>query len=76
MGNSYVILVPLFNHNRELKVDPFFDFVSILSEISGECWSACATFNNNRELKVDPLLDFVPILSEISGEWGSKMTTV
>jgi hypothetical protein len=36
MGRSHVMLVPLFNHNRKLMVDPFLDFVPILSQISVE----------------------------------------
>jgi hypothetical protein len=36
MGSSNIMLGPLFNHNRELKVDPFLEFVPMLSEISGE----------------------------------------
>jgi hypothetical protein len=43
MGSSYVMLVPRFNQNRELKVEPFLDFVPILSQISGEWESRMAT---------------------------------
>jgi hypothetical protein len=43
MGSSYVLLVPLFNQNRELKVDPFLDFVPILSQISVEWGSKMTT---------------------------------
>jgi hypothetical protein len=43
MGSSNIMLVPLFNHDREWKVDPFMDFVPILSEISGEWVSKMAT---------------------------------
>jgi hypothetical protein len=43
MGRSYVMLVPLFNHNGEYKVDPFLDVVLILSDISGEWGSKMTT---------------------------------
>jgi hypothetical protein len=36
MGSSFVMLVTLFNRNRELKVDPFLDFVPILHHILGD----------------------------------------
>jgi hypothetical protein len=40
---SYVMLMPLFNQNRGLKVDPFLDFVPILSQISVEWGSKMKT---------------------------------
>jgi hypothetical protein len=43
MGSSYVMLVALFNHNREFKVEPFLDFIPILSEISVEWGSKLMT---------------------------------
>jgi hypothetical protein len=43
MGSSNIMLVPLFNDDSELKVDPFMGFVPILSEISGEWRSKMAT---------------------------------
>jgi hypothetical protein len=42
-GGSDVKRVPLFNQNRELKVDPFFDCVPILCQISVEWGSKMKT---------------------------------
>jgi hypothetical protein len=43
MRSSYVMLVPLVNQNRELKVVPFLDLVPILSQISVEWGSKMTT---------------------------------